>query len=158
MRQNYAYQARVAELQQAQAAQAELTRREQLEQAQQLKVRAVDERSKLLDAIPEWKDPAKEKAGADAVSGYLEKSGFTADEMSRLYDHRLVVLSHKAMLYDQMKTQQAQVNQRVEKLPPRVEKPGNGVRPGDGRTQAMRNHAQNGTVESGAAAILNFLD
>jgi hypothetical protein len=158
MRQNYAYQARVAELQQAQAAQAELTRREQFEQAQQLKVRAVDERSKLLDAIPEWKDPAKEKAGADAVSGYLEKSGFTADEMSRLYDHRLVVLSHKAMLYDQMKTQQAQVNQRVEKLPPRVEKPGNGVRPGDGRTQAMRNHAQNGTVESGAAAILNFLD
>jgi hypothetical protein len=158
MRQNYAYQEQVGQLQQAQAAQAELTRREQFEQAQQLQVRAADEQQKLLVALPEWKDPAKAKDEASAVDGYLHNAGFSEQERNGIVDHRVIVVARKAMLYDQLMKQQAQATQRVEKLPPKVERPGNGVQPGDGRTRAMRNHAHNGSVESGAAAILQFLE
>lgn len=158
MRQNYAYQARVAELQNAQAAQAELTRREQFEQSQQMQARAAEEQQKLLDVLPEWKDPAKAKDEASAVDGYLQKAGFSEQERNGIADHRVIVVARKAMLYDQLMQQQAQATQRVEKLPPRVEKPGTGVRPGDGRTQAMKRHAQSGSVESGAAAILQLLE
>ena len=117
-----------------------------------------EEQQKLLNALPEWKDPAKAKDEASAVDGYLQKAGFSEQERNGIADHRVIVVARKAMLYDQLMQQQAQATQRVEKLPPRVEKPGNGVRPGDGRTQALKRHAQSGSVESGAAAILQLLE
>lgn len=157
MRQNYAYQARLSELQQAQAAQAELMRREQFEQAQQLQARSAEEQQKLLNVLTDWKDPAKAKDEAAAIDGYLRDAGFSDAERNSIVDHRTIVVARKAMLYDQLMKQQAQAAQRVEKLPPKVERPGNGVKPGDGRTTAIRSHAQHGTVESGAAAILQFL-
>lgn len=158
MRQNYAYQARIAELTQAQAAQAELTRRDQSEHVQQLQARTAQEQEKLLAALPDWKDPAKAKDEASAVDGYLHTAGFSEQERNTISDHRLIVVARKAMLYDQIMKQQAKTTQRVEKLPPKVERPGNGVQPGDNRTRAMRSHAQSGSVESGAAAILQFLE
>lgn len=158
MRQNYAYQARIAELTQAQAAQAELTQRNQSEQAQHMQARTAQEQEKLLAALPDWKDPAKAKDEASAVDGYLHTAGFSEQERNTISDHRLIVVARKAMLYDQIMKQQAQTTQRVEKLPPKVERPGNGVQPGDNRTRAMRSHAQSGSVESGAAAILQFLE
>lgn len=158
MRQNYAYQEGLSQLQQAQAAQAELTRREQQEQARQFQVRSAEEQQKLLGALPDWKDPAKAKEEATAIDGYLQSAGFSDQERNSLIDHRSILVARKAMLYDQFMKQQAQATQRVEKLPPKVERPGNGIQPGDGRTRAMKDHARSGSVESGAAAILQFLE
>jgi hypothetical protein len=140
MRQNYAYQARMAELQQAQAAQAELTRREQLAQAQDLQARTADEQTKLLTAIPEWKDTAKAQAEAGAVDGYLQKVGFSTNERNSLNDHRMVVVARKAMLYDQLMQQQTQATQRVQNVPPRAERPGVSTqsRPDEATTKAAR--------------------
>lgn len=158
MRQNYAYQDHLARLQQAQAAQAELTRREQQEQVQQFQARSAEEQGKLLKALPEWADPAKAKEEASAVDGYLRDAGFSDQERGSFIDHRIVLVAREAMLYRKFMQQQAQATQRVQNLPPKVERPGNGVQPGDGRTRAMKNHAQHGSVESGAAAILQFLE
>lgn len=124
MRQTHAHQMRVAELTQAQAAQAELTRRDQVEQAQQTQARSAEEQTKLLDVLPEWKDPAKAKEEAGAIDGYLQKAGFNDPERNGITDHRIIVVARKAMLYDQLMAQQAQATQRVAKVPPRTERPG----------------------------------
>ncbi|MCA7085844.1 hypothetical protein K7G19_19835 [Cupriavidus sp. DB3] len=124
MRQNYAFQQRMAQLQQAQAAQAALTQREQAEQAQKLQARAAEEQQKLLQALPDWKDQAKAKAEATAIDGYLQKEGFGDDERNGLMDHRMIVVARKAMLYDQLMAQKGAAQQRVKGVPPRVERPG----------------------------------
>jgi len=158
MRQNHAYQEALGKLQQAQAAQADLTQRERFEQHRAFEARSAEEQQKLLAALPDWKDQAKAKDESSAIDGYLKESGFNDQERNGIVDHRLVVVARKAMLYDQLMKQQTQTTQRVQKLPPRMEKPGNGAQSGDKRSEAVRSHAKRGTVESGAAAILQFLD
>lgn len=156
VRQRHAWEQKLGDLQRAQEAQAVLTQREQTEQAQQLRTRAVEEHSKLLEAIPEWKDAAKEKSGAEAVGGYLQKSGFTTDELSRLYDHRLVVLSHKAMLYDQLQQQQVQASQRVAKVPPRAERPGTSMQSAQGepnRRAALDRFSKDPSIDNLASLL-----
>lgn len=124
VRVRHAWDQRQAQLQQAQAAQHLLTQREQYEQAQNAQARALEEQQKLLTALPDWKDPAKAKAEASAIDGYLRTAGFSDEERNGLTDHRMVVVARKAMLYDQLQAQQAQATNRVARVPPRSERPG----------------------------------
>lgn len=157
LRQRHMWEARSAQLQQAQAAQAYLTQQQQVEAAQQAQVRIDEEGRKLRDAIPEWKDDTKYAAGARAIVDYLTSTGFDAQELNGINDHRLLIVADKARKYDELVKQQTQAAQKVNKLPPKVEKPGTGVKPGDGRTEAMRRLKQTGTVDAGAAALMQFL-
>jgi hypothetical protein len=158
MRQRHVFEQRAVQLQQAQAAQAYLTQQQQTEAAQQAQVRIDEEGRKLRDALPDWKDPAKAAEGAKAITEYLTKtSGFDASELNGINDHRLLVVADKARRYDELMKQQAQAAQKVGKLPAKVEKPGTGVKPGDGRTEAMRRLKQTGSVDAGAAALMQFL-
>jgi hypothetical protein len=158
MRQRHVFEQRAVQLQQAQAAQAYLTQQQQNEAAQQAQVRIDEEGRKLRDALPDWKDPAKAAEGAKAITEYLTKtSGFDAAELNGINDHRLLVVADKARRYDELMKQQTQAAQKVGKLPAKVEKPGTGVKPGDGRTEAMRRLKQTGSVDAGAAALMQFL-
>jgi hypothetical protein len=158
LRQRHVFEARAAQLQQAQAAQAYLAQQQEAERAQQMKTR-IDEETRLLrDAIPEWKDDAKFADGAKSLVEYLKGQKFDDAELNGINDHRLLLVADKARKYDELMKQQAQAAQKVNKLPPKVERPGTGVKPGDGRTEAMRRLKQSGSVEAGAAALLQFLD
>jgi hypothetical protein len=158
LRQRHVFEARAAQLQQAQAAQAYLMQQQQAEAAQQTQARIDEEGRKLRDAIPEWKDPDKYAAGAKAIVEFLTSSGFDAQELNGINDHRLLLVADKARKYDELIKQQSQAAQKVNKLPPKVERPGTGMKPGDGRSEAMRRLSKTGSVEAGAAAILQFLD
>jgi hypothetical protein len=158
LRQRHVFEARAAQLQQAQAAQAYLMQQQQAEAAQQTRARIDEEGRKLRDAIPEWKDPDKYAAGAKAIVEFLTSSGFDAQELNGINDHRLLLVADKARKYDELIKQQSQAAQKVNKLPPKVERPGTGMKPGDGRSEAMRRLSKTGSVEAGAAAILQFLD
>lgn len=72
------------------------------EQQGSLQQRVVEERGKLLDAIPEWKDEGKRKDGLGKVLDYGKKQGFTDEELNQAYDHRAVVAMYKAMKYDEL--------------------------------------------------------
>lgn len=157
VRQKHAWDQRVAQINHAQAVQAHLSQQQQAEAAQRQQAYAAEEQNKLLAALPDWKDAAKAKDEAGAIDNYLRDAGFADQERNGIVDHRVIVVARKAMLYDRMMAQQTQTTQRVQKLPPKTERPGNGVQPGDGRTSAVKRHAQMGTVESGADAILQFL-
>lgn len=81
------------------------------------------QRKMLLDKIPEWRDPVKAKAGNTKLVEFLLKSGFSKEEIASAYDHRLIVIAHKAMLSDETQANTNAAKKRVITVP-KVIKPG----------------------------------
>lgn len=81
------------------------------------------EHEKLIEKIPEWRDAEKAEAEKPKLAQYLIGQGFTQEEVSQAYDHRLVALSRKAMLYDEQREKSNSARKKVVKAP-RVLKPG----------------------------------
>ena len=80
------------------------------------------ERARLLEAVPEWADESKAKAGAKEVSDYLVGQGIPVDRLAMISAAE-TVLARKAMLWDRLQAEKAQTLKRVENVP-RVLKPG----------------------------------
>lgn len=57
------------------------------------------EKVKLFDAIPEWKDARKLKSDKAALEDFAVAVGFTAEDVSEVNDHRILVILRDAMLY-----------------------------------------------------------
>jgi hypothetical protein len=90
-------------------------------QAAQATLRA--EEQALLTKLPQWRNSeqaAKEKA---ALIQYLADSGFQQNEIAGIMDHRALLVTRKAWLYDQL---QAQKTAKVKQLreAPTMAKPG----------------------------------
>lgn len=111
------------------------------------------EREALSSAIPDWSEPTR-----TALNDYLGTSfGFKPEEIAGVYDHRLVVMAHKAMLYDQsLKNTEATV--KKVKLAPKIVKPS----PTQGRQKIAQQELQklrgrlkqSGSVKDAAELIL----
>ncbi len=90
------------------------------EQAQKLAV----EDQRLAAVIPGWSDAVRRETGKTEIAGYLAQTyGATPDELSTFSDHRLVLLAHKAMLYDTLMSQRPLAEKKVRGLP-RMQTPG----------------------------------
>lgn len=156
VRQRHMWDTHLAELQRAQQAQSQLEQQQQAEQAQQLQAWALEERQKLLDALPEWQDPKKKDAEIDALNAYLRDVGFSEQERYSIVDHRIILTARKAMLYDQLLKSQNAALQRVQRAAPRVERPGtpNTSAPADAaRKAAEARFSQDPSVDNLAAFI-----
>lgn len=81
------------------------------------------ERTKLLEKVPEWRDPEKAQAEQNKLTEYLIGQGYTQEEIAKAYDHRLVVGLRKAMLWDEMQSKSQVAKKKVVKVP-KVLKPG----------------------------------
>ena len=87
-----------------------------------LQKRVVEERGKLILAVPEWKDAKALEKGQTDLSAYASQVGFSTEELNGVVDHRAIVLLRKAMLYDQLQGQKPIVRKRAKAAP--VLKPG----------------------------------
>lgn len=109
-----AEQARIAQLQQA-------------EQAQQLSQVVTQEAEKLSKVLPEYADPQKGETIRKSIRSYAESVGFSADELSKVYDSRAVLTLYKAMQYDKLMSNKGEVNKKLSQAPkmlrPGVSKP-----------------------------------
>lgn len=135
-----------------------LIQQHQNEQAQAHQSYLAEQQDNLLAKLPDWKDDAKAAAEKAAISEFLQKQGFEADDISSIADHRHVIVARKAMLYDQLMAKANVQAKKVQEAPQRVVKPGvttNGN--ADGRTTAAKQHAAKGTVESAAAVFAQLL-
>lgn len=93
------------------------------ERSQQIQERLQEEQSKLIEKLPEWKDEEKAQTDKTQLADYLISQGFTKQDIANAYDHRLIVLAHKARLYDQGKAKVETAKKKVAKVP-KVLKPG----------------------------------
>jgi len=92
-----------------------LAEKQALEEQQAAEQTLESERAKLLERLPEWRDATKARAEkAKIVSYATERLGFTADEISDLYDARAVLALRKAMLYDELMTRQKDLRPKIQ--------------------------------------------
>ena len=134
--------------QQRQASQEQTSRQELLQR----------EHNALVDALPDWGNPDKQKGLAKGIRDYAMGQGFAKEELDSLVDHRSILVLLKAKQYDQL--QKADVKSKKLKNKPRVIRAGTG-RDKDAdskskRTAKMKRLRSSGHVDD-AASILEDL-
>lgn len=159
LRQQHLANRRQAALQQNLAEQNELAQKIQADTARQFQSHIETQQQELLAKLPEWKDEAKAKSEREALKEYLKTQGYDEASVNGINDHKAVILSRKAMLYDQMMAKAQAAAKRVTTLPTKVERPGvlTDRNPLDGRTSAMRRLEKTGRVEDAARVFASLL-
>ena len=150
LKQQHLYQQRQAAYQSARQEQARTEQQTQAQQAQAMQQMLTNEAEQLLANLPTWKDPAKATSEKTAIAKNLVERGYSKEQVAQLTDHKTVILAREAMLYRQMMAKAKETVKTVEKLPPRMEKPGIS-RPTDGRTTDMQALRKSGKAEDAAA-------
>ena len=159
------YAVKVAEMtekrEQLQTVQAE---KKQLAEEQQLqnelaKQQFVDnEIIKLRESFPEFSDKTKGEQIKNEIRNYGRKVGFTDDELSQVYDHRQVLVLHKAKEWDKLQASKSGVKKKVAKAPKTL-KGGAKVNQTvtDKTKKQMQRLQQTGSARDAAAIFENFI-
>ena len=79
--------------------------------------RISNEAAKLLEAMPDWKDPSKLKADQDLIDGYLDANEFSDDDMQGLSNHKFMLMARKAALYEKLQKDTESTEKQVQKAP-----------------------------------------
>jgi hypothetical protein len=156
VRQREAWRDRSEHLTRLQAEQQRLMQVRQQEQVQGLQQHIGNEVQKLTEKLPEWRDEAKAKQEKSALVEYGKSNGYSAEEMSKVYDHRAVLMMRKAMLYDQLMSKKSLVENKVRQAPKMV-KPGNSTPPTSQLDESMRRLRKSGKQDDAARAFMNIL-
>lgn len=118
------------------------------------------EKDLLETALPDLKDPEKGKRIQSDLSDYARRQSFTDEELGQVTDHRLVLLLHKAMLYDKQQAQAPKIQSKIEKaLAPAA--PGNRTpapKPSKLAEAQKRLRTNGGKLDDAAAAIAALLE
>lgn len=75
---------------------------QQMDTTQQLTEHLDRSRAWLVEQLPAWRDESRAKADKAKIREYGLKAGFTEYDVDHAYDPRLVILAHKARLYDEL--------------------------------------------------------
>jgi len=131
---------------------------EQLEQAKTLEA----ERGKLLEVLPDWRDPEKARAEKAKIVTYAtEKLGFSVDEISDIYDARAVVALRKAMMFDELMSKRDQIRPKIMQKA-RPMKAGAASSPQSSKVTASKTAlsrlANSGSHRDAAAVFEQFID
>jgi hypothetical protein len=89
----------------------------QSQQAQMKQEMLVREHQAMLQSIPDWADKTKFDSEVADIRGFLANTGFNADEIGSLVDHRHVIVARKAMLYDKLMAGKPAVTKKVAEAP-----------------------------------------
>lgn len=161
-RQSELHRRRKEEQDRLSAEQARVQQLQQQETQQQMKTRLEGERTKLLEAVPEWKDPEKAKADSALIRETGKKHGFTEQELAQVYDHRAVAMMRKAALYDKLMQKRETLKPKAKaKTAKKSATPGTPAKPGASKRRAARENQQKlantGHVRDAARAIESLL-
>ena len=126
----------------------------QSEQQRLAEISLAQEQDKLMEVLPEWKDPAKAKAEKALLIEFGQKAGFQPDELKNIFDHRVVNVLRKAALYEQMMSKRGNIKPVVNNGP-RPAKPGAAGRVSttSESTRAKQRLAKTGRVQDAVSAI-----
>lgn len=142
-----------AERQQAEAHQSEGQRQAQAAYAQ-------EQRNLLVQALPDFADADKGPKLAGRIRDSLSSAGFNEQEVATVVDSRMLIVAHKAMLYDELQRAKPATAKKLKGLP-RVQKPGAKPERGDAQRQKAAAKVQrlqrSGSRHDFAASILEDL-
>ena len=141
--------------------QRQMAMQQQNAEAQKVQQEAVQaERYKMVEALPEWGDPDKQKELATDVKNYALTQGFSEEELNSLIDHRSVLVLMKAAKYDALES--ADVKSKKLKNKPKVVRSGKGV--SSSRNEKSKRNAQmkrlrgTGHINDASVLLEDFID
>jgi cytochrome oxidase Cu insertion factor (SCO1/SenC/PrrC family) len=145
--------ARVQYAQQAAVAKNKETQQHQWQQS------VKSEHAALVEKIPDWGDPGKQKELAGELRSYASSVGFQDAEIESLIDHRSFIVLNKARLYDEM--QRANPKAKKLKNKPRVirgSKAATAKSQSKSKRAALRNRlSKTGNVNDAAILLEDFV-
>jgi hypothetical protein len=143
---------------------AQHVQQQQQQEAQQqqavLQQNVAQERVKMLDAIPEWRDPAAFEKDRQQIAQYARNAGFQDAELGQINDHRYMRILHDAARYQALQAAAPQVLKQVRQAPtvvapgPRTENNPNDAR----RSAAIDRFNRNPRDEDAQAAVFSLFD
>lgn len=117
-----------------------------------------ENRQKLVEKVPAWKDPKKWEADRPKLLDYGKNLGFTEEELAQTYDHRAVVALWKAMQYDALTANKPRpVDAKGPKTAP-AGSASNAPKAVSEATRAKQRLAKTGRVQDAAPIFEAFLD
>lgn len=94
----------------------------QQQQFQQLSTHIESERQKLVEAVPDFGDKDKGPELKGKLAKDLMSRGFSESEIGQVFDHRLVVMAHDAMLHREAAAKKETVaRKKVVRVPKRTQ-------------------------------------
>lgn len=148
---------RQLQLQQTRQQLGQASQQSQAEHQTALAAHVESQRTELIAKIPEWKDPAVMKAEATELRDYLKTQGLSEQEIYSVTDHRAIIQSRKAMLFDKMIAKASVATKRVQNTPQRVERPQGGDTANvDKRSQAYARLSKTGSVDAAGSIFANM--
>ena len=121
-------QSSVQKLKQTHAQEAEKQNSEQQHQFQNW---AQTEHQKLVSILPDWGDPAKQKAIAGELRQFAFTKGFAEEELAQLFDHRSILILMQAKAWEDDQKKVKTVKSKKIKNKPKVTRSGKGVQKSD---------------------------
>jgi hypothetical protein len=108
---------REKQLQAIQLERARIAQQQQAEQTQNLNSHLTVEAHKLAEAIPEYADEQKSVQVKKDIRDYAKKIGWSDEELASVYDSRAVLTLYRAMQYDKLMGNKANVAKKVNEAP-----------------------------------------
>ena len=128
----------------------------QTEQLRMRQIKLAEEQKKLLEIIPEWKDPEVETREKAAIAAYAQTKGWTTEELGNAVDSRYVDLMRKAYLYDNLQSQKPMAKKKV-KTAPKMVKSGQPKLKGDSATERKRKAFDRLSKSNSRDAAIDYL-
>lgn len=117
-------------------------------QAQKL----LQEREALLTKLPEWKDEDTAAAEQKSLTEYLHSQELSEDAIHQTaFDHKLLIIARKAMLYDQIKQKAEPAKKKLVKVPKTL-------KPGSPKPESNSNQTQINELQKRISANPNSAD
>lgn len=113
----------------------------------------------LIAKRPEWKDGATWEADREKMKSFLQGSGYSLDEANSVVDHRALLIADKARKYDELMAGKVETEKKVQKLPPKVERPGvPSASDGQAQRDAMSRLRKSHSIDDAAAALRHLFN
>lgn len=148
----HAYQEKIAQVEKTQA---ELKGRQDQDAERGFQQYFRDEQEKLELALPDYKDAEKGKVLRKDLSDFALSRGFNEDDLSKVVDHRLVLLLHDAMQGAKAKAKAPEVKNKIEKaMSPTPPGPSKSTQPRANRfDEAITRQRRSGSLDDTANAL-----
>ena len=117
----------------------------------------VQEQSKMLsEKLKDFSDPKKSEQLKGEIRNFGKSIGFTDQELGQVFDHRHVMVLHKAAQWDKLQKSKAGVNKKVSNAP-KMSKKGNKVANVDVYTKQKKRLRSSGSLDDATSVFKNFI-
>jgi hypothetical protein len=110
----------------------------------------------LVSEMKEFSDPKKAEQVKKDIRSYGKAIGFTDQELAQVYDHRHVMVLHKAAQWDKLQKANPGVNKKLAKAP-KMAKKGNKVANVDVYTKQKKRLKSSGSLDDATSVFTNFI-